>query len=81
MPENYFVCYNKEGETPEEIFTRDHEKLVKTGSEWMTKTAESFSVIAALIATVAFATSTTLPGAPTRENRFLESIRRSKYLQ
>ena len=62
MPGNFFVRYNKEGETPEEIFTKDHAKLVETGSEWMTKTAESCSVIAALIATVAFATSTALPG-------------------
>ena len=61
-PENFFVRYNKEGKTPDEIFTNDHKDLVKSGGEWMTKTAESCSVVAALIATVAFATASTLPG-------------------
>jgi hypothetical protein len=64
MPPHCFVhCkYNKKGDTAEQIFTTTHEKLVKDGSEWLIKTAESCSVVAALIATVAFATSTTVPG-------------------
>ncbi|XP_030478806.2 uncharacterized protein LOC115695858 [Cannabis sativa] len=68
MPENFFVEYNDKGETPETIFTKDHKNLVKSGSEWMSKTAESCSLVAALIATVAFATSTSLPGGTNEEN-------------
>ncbi|KAL1542981.1 hypothetical protein AAHA92_20009 [Salvia divinorum] len=58
-------CYNHhngKGETPGMIFTQTHENLVKTGNEWLVKTSESCSVVAALIATVAFATSATVPG-------------------
>ncbi|XP_062076664.1 uncharacterized protein LOC133781629 isoform X1 [Humulus lupulus] len=68
MPEDFFVGYNNKGETPEAIFTRDHKSLVQTGSEWMRKTAESCSLVAALIATVAFATSTSLPGGTSDQN-------------
>ncbi|XP_057785097.1 ankyrin repeat-containing protein ITN1-like [Salvia miltiorrhiza] len=59
------LCYsqhNAKGETPRRIFTQTHENLVKSGNEWLVKTAESCSVVAALIATVAFATSATVPG-------------------
>ncbi|XP_059632169.1 uncharacterized protein LOC132274844 [Cornus florida] len=61
MPPQFFVRHNKWGENPSEIFTRTHEKLVKNGSKWLIKTSESCSVVAALIATVAFATSATVP--------------------
>ncbi|KAJ6392035.1 hypothetical protein OIU77_025903 [Salix suchowensis] len=62
MPLNFFVRYNKEGKTPRDIFTETHKDLVKNGGEWLTNTSESCSVVAALIATVAFATSSTVPG-------------------
>nr|XP_023888999.1 uncharacterized protein LOC112001065 [Quercus suber] len=63
-------CYqvNKEGKTPEEIFNETHEDLVKQGGEWLNKTSEACSVVAALIATVAFASSTTIPGNINEEN-------------
>ncbi|XP_047949862.1 uncharacterized protein LOC125195724 isoform X1 [Salvia hispanica] len=59
------VCYshhNAKGETPRKIFSQTHEKLVESGNGWLVKTSESCSVVAALIATVAFATSATVPG-------------------
>ncbi|WCJ33201.1 Ankyrin-repeat containing protein [Euphorbia peplus] len=62
MPRHFFVKHNKEGQTPKEIFTATHKELVMQGTEWLTKTSESCSVVAALIATVAFATSATVPG-------------------
>ncbi|XP_061994100.1 uncharacterized protein LOC133712038 [Rosa rugosa] len=62
MPHRYFVRYNKRGQTPKEIFIDTHKHLIKEGSKWLTKTSESCSVVAALIATVAFATSATVPG-------------------
>ncbi|PON65213.1 PGG domain containing protein [Parasponia andersonii] len=77
MPPHFFVRYNNKGETPDEIFSKSHKDLVKVGGKWLTSTAESCSVVAALIATVAFATSTALPGGtngesgkPTLENQF-----------
>ncbi|MBA0871028.1 hypothetical protein Goshw_020330 [Gossypium schwendimanii] len=54
--------YNKKNQTAKQIFTETHKLLVKDGSAWLTKTSESCSLVAALIATVAFATSATIPG-------------------
>ncbi|KAK9984923.1 hypothetical protein SO802_034448 [Lithocarpus litseifolius] len=62
MPQH--ICYqpNNDDKTPEEIFDDSHKDLVKEGGEWLDKTSESCSVVAALVATVAFAASTTIPG-------------------
>ncbi|KAI9119396.1 hypothetical protein K1719_010071 [Acacia pycnantha] len=53
---------NKQGQTPEQIFTKGHEKLVKDSSDWLKDTSESCSVVAALVAGVSFATSSQVPG-------------------
>ncbi|KAJ8615999.1 hypothetical protein MRB53_035371 [Persea americana] len=50
------------GKTPKEVFTVQHTELIKAGGEWLTHTSESCSVVAALIATVAFASAITVPG-------------------
>ncbi|XP_061342678.1 uncharacterized protein LOC133288872 [Gastrolobium bilobum] len=62
MPPRFFGRYNKDNKTPREIFTETHRELVKSGGDWLIKTSESCSVVAALVATVAFTTSTTVPG-------------------
>ncbi|MED6110608.1 hypothetical protein PIB30_044670, partial [Stylosanthes scabra] len=62
MPPRFFGRYNKHSQTPREVFVESHQKLVKSGVEWLKQISESCSVVAALIATVAFATSTTVPG-------------------
>lgn len=62
MPLNFFPRYNKDGKTPRVMFTETHKELVKGGGEWLTNTSESCSLVAALIATVAFATTATVPG-------------------
>lgn len=76
MPPNYFVRYNHEGKTPRQVFTKEHKELVKEGGKWLTSTSKSCSVVAALIATMAFATSSSVPGGvkqdsgvPTLEGR------------
>ncbi|KAM3688750.1 hypothetical protein ACJW31_10G174700 [Castanea mollissima] len=68
MPQHFCYQVNKEGMTPEVIFNETHEELVKSGGEWLNKTSESCSVVAALIAIVAFASSTTIPGSINEEN-------------
>ena len=68
MPPHFCYQVNKENKTPEEIFNETHENLVKQGGEWLNKTSESCSVVAALIATVAFASSTTIPGSINEKN-------------
>ena len=62
VPQHFRYQLNKAGKTPGEIFNETHEELVKHGGEWLNKTSESCSLVAALIATVAFAASTTIPG-------------------
>ncbi|KAK4281202.1 hypothetical protein QN277_012724 [Acacia crassicarpa] len=62
MPSHLFARRNNHNKTPKDIFMETHAQLVKSGGEWLNKTSESCSVVAALIATVAFATSATLPG-------------------
>ncbi|XP_034690465.1 uncharacterized protein LOC117918044 [Vitis riparia] len=59
---NFFPIHNEKKESAKQIFTREHQDLVKMGGEWLTSTATSCSVVATLIATVAFATSTAVPG-------------------
>ena len=67
VPQYLLYETNNKDMTPADIFTDTHKDLVKDGGEWLNKTSESCSVVAALIATVAFAASTTIPGG-VREN-------------
>lgn len=76
MPLHFFPRYNRQHKTPKDLFTDTHRNLVEKGGDWLNKTSESCSVVAALIATVAFATSSTVPGGvkqdsgtPTLENQ------------
>ncbi|KAD4177983.1 hypothetical protein E3N88_26574 [Mikania micrantha] len=59
------ILYTKEnnvGETPEVLFTREHENLVKEGEKWIKAVAESCSITAVLIITIVFAAAITVPG-------------------
>ena len=62
MPPHFFPRYNAKHETARDIFVRTHKDLIKEGSKWLNKTSDSCSLVAALVATVAFATTATVPG-------------------
>ncbi|PSS06410.1 Ankyrin repeat-containing protein [Actinidia chinensis var. chinensis] len=62
MPLHFFNHRNMKGYTPRDIFTETHKDLVKSSGEWLTNTSQSCSVVAALIAGVAFATMSAVPG-------------------
>lgn len=62
LPKNMLAHQNNEGKTPYQTFMETHEDLVKNDTDWLMKTADSCTLVAALIATVAFATSASLPG-------------------
>ncbi|XP_068635274.1 uncharacterized protein [Aristolochia californica] len=62
MQSHSFVRVNKKGQTAKEIFTETHRELVREGGDWLINTSQSCSVVAALIATVAFAAAVTVPG-------------------
>jgi len=53
---------NKKQETPIMVFRREHKELRKQGEEWMKKTADSYTITAALIITIVFAAAITVPG-------------------
>ncbi|GMN65673.1 hypothetical protein TIFTF001_034741 [Ficus carica] len=81
MPPNFYIRYNAKGETPEAIFTKSHENLVRDGGQWLKSTAESCSIVATVIVTVAFAATSSIPGGtkdqngkPTLENKFAMKI-------
>ncbi|XP_014508252.1 ankyrin repeat-containing protein ITN1 [Vigna radiata var. radiata] len=62
MPPNFYARYNNKGQTAKQVFMNSHEMLVKEGRKWLSKTSESCTLVAALVATVAFTTSTAIPG-------------------
>ncbi|KAI3697576.1 hypothetical protein L6452_30669 [Arctium lappa] len=53
---------NRNNETPMTVFRREHKDLRKEGEEWMKKTADSYTIIVALIITIVFAAAITVPG-------------------
>ncbi|GKB79718.1 ankyrin repeat family protein [Tanacetum coccineum] len=62
VPLAHTQALNENKETPMMVFRREHEKLRKEGEEWMKKTADSYTITAALIITIVFAAAITIPG-------------------
>ncbi|KAL8513655.1 hypothetical protein ACS0TY_012952 [Phlomoides rotata] len=62
MPPNYSGRHNNNGQTPSVIFNDKHKRLVYKAGKWLKETSQSCSVVATLIATVAFATCSQVPG-------------------
>ncbi|GJX29014.1 ankyrin repeat-containing domain, PGG domain protein [Tanacetum coccineum] len=54
-------------ETPDIVFTREHENLVKDVEQWLKTTAESCSISAGLITTIVFAATITVPGGSNQD--------------
>ncbi|CAI9293570.1 unnamed protein product [Lactuca saligna] len=54
-------------ETPDKVFRREHENMVKEAEKWMKAVAESCSITAALITTIVFAAAITVPGGSNQE--------------
>ncbi|GJS23551.1 reverse transcriptase domain-containing protein [Tanacetum coccineum] len=51
---------NRHGQTPQELFTMEHQHLVSKGKKRMKETASQYMVVAALIATIVFAADFTV---------------------
>ncbi|GKV35985.1 hypothetical protein SLEP1_g44172 [Rubroshorea leprosula] len=54
---------NHNGETPWQVFTRDHMNLLKEGEAWMKQTAQSYIIVGSLIITTVFAAAFSIPGS------------------
>ncbi|WVY95002.1 hypothetical protein V8G54_034090 [Vigna mungo] len=63
VPKEFIYRRNKDGKTAWEIYELEHLKKVKDCSEALKDLSNSGSVVAALIAGISFATSTTVPGS------------------
>lgn len=70
MGPGFFIHYNFEHRTAQEIFTETHKNLIKDAREWLISTSQSCSVVAALIATVAYTSATTVPGGNNQNTGF-----------
>ncbi|KAB1222742.1 hypothetical protein CJ030_MR2G026836 [Morella rubra] len=53
---------NKDGMTPRQLFTKTHKNLRKEGEQWMKDATTSCTVVGALIITIMFAATFTIPG-------------------
>ncbi|KAH7545260.1 hypothetical protein FEM48_Zijuj01G0074800 [Ziziphus jujuba var. spinosa] len=62
----YFINHqNYKRLTAQELFTEQHKQLLQDGQEWLRRTAEACTIVAVLIATVAFTCAYTVPGGST----------------
>ncbi|XP_059636415.1 uncharacterized protein LOC132278600 [Cornus florida] len=64
----YVNCWNFNGQTAKVLFSINSENLRANAKEWVKGTAESRSIVAVFIATVAFNAPYTLPGGPNQNN-------------
>ncbi|GLU08674.1 hypothetical protein SLE2022_255720 [Rubroshorea leprosula] len=53
---------NRNGETPRQVFSRDHMNLLKEAEAWIKQTATSYIIVGALILTITFGSAFTIPG-------------------
>ncbi|XP_035543054.1 ankyrin repeat-containing protein ITN1-like [Juglans regia] len=53
---------NKDGLTPKQLFTVNHQKLKEKGEKWMKGTTTSSTVVGALVITITFVAAFTIPG-------------------
>lgn len=58
----YKEMINLQHKTPRTLFSEQHRKLVEEGEKWMKETANSCTVVAALISTIMFSVAFTVPG-------------------
>ncbi|XP_027091115.1 uncharacterized protein [Coffea arabica] len=61
---------NSNDKTPRELFFNEHKDLLKDAKEWMKDTSHSCMVVAALVATVAFAAMIQVPGGTNNKTGF-----------
>jgi hypothetical protein len=64
LPPHLIDHRNNEKQTAEGFFATTQKALWETSVEWLKRTSEGCSVVAILIATVAFAAAYTVPGGP-----------------
>ncbi|KAH0715042.1 hypothetical protein KY284_007947 [Solanum tuberosum] len=67
---DYFEIINKEGKMAEELFTKANAILRSEAKDWLKRTAKNCTIVAVLIATVAFSAAYTIPGCPSQSTGY-----------
>ncbi|KAF7820270.1 ankyrin repeat-containing protein NPR4-like isoform X1 [Senna tora] len=62
IPQGYRAYENQGGMQPKDVFKMSHKGLREEGEKWMKETANSCSVVGALVVTIMFAAAFTVPG-------------------
>ncbi|KAJ4746143.1 Ankyrin-repeat containing-like protein [Rhynchospora pubera] len=70
LDQEIVAAINFEGKTADEVFTITHQAQFKESRDWVNSTANSFSVVATLIVTVAYMASSTVPGGFNNDSGF-----------
>ncbi|GKV14282.1 hypothetical protein SLEP1_g25182 [Rubroshorea leprosula] len=68
LPSGYQAAKNLNGETPFQVFRREHQILTKEADECVKKTLDSYILVPVLIVTIMFAALLTVPGGNNQEN-------------
>jgi hypothetical protein len=62
VPPHFINHLNKKNKTADELFTSEHKKLMEDGRKWIDQTTKACTIVAVLIATIAFTCAYTTPG-------------------
>ncbi|KAM7524708.1 hypothetical protein LguiA_014610 [Lonicera macranthoides] len=77
---SYRQKVNKDGKTPQALFTEEHKDLVEKGEDWMKHTASQSMLVATLITTVVFAAAFTVPGGTHNDTGYPVFINTSPFM-
>ncbi|KAL7213604.1 hypothetical protein ACSBR2_016184 [Camellia fascicularis] len=67
---HFIEHFNNDGLTADKLFAKNNAKFRTEAKEWLKRTAENCSIVAVLIATVAFAAAYTVPGGPNQNTGY-----------
>ena len=69
MPEHFYLISDNQGKTAGEIFEETHKELIQESGNWLKETSQSCSAVAAVVASVSFATTNSIPGGTDDKGR------------
>ncbi|KAK3017732.1 hypothetical protein RJ639_003088, partial [Escallonia herrerae] len=67
---HFIKHFNCDRKTAEEVFADSNIQIRDNAKEWLKRTAENCSIVAVLIATIAFAAAYTVPGGPNQNTGY-----------
>lgn len=71
---------NSDGMTPQQLFTKEHEELLKKAESWMKTTANSCMLVSTLITTVVFSAAFSPPGGTNDNTKTPNFLQKTPFL-